>query len=85
MRTGNKLRALLPGLPVKSPEFRYIFRGRGRRAKVFSVRENCARVRVVARLPGGEDVPTNRGGCMERRGRVGKFCASDGVQEIVLE
>jgi hypothetical protein len=85
MRTGNKLRALLPGLPAKSPEFRNIFRARGRCAKVFSVRVNCARVRVVARLPCGEGVPTNGGCCMERRGRVGEFCASDGVQEIVLE
>jgi hypothetical protein len=40
---------------------------------------------VVARLQCDEGVRTNRGGCMEGRGRAGRVSASDGVQNVLLE
>jgi hypothetical protein len=40
---------------------------------------------VVARLQCDEGVRTNRGGCMEGRGRAGRVSASDGVQNLLLE
>jgi hypothetical protein len=40
---------------------------------------------VVARVQCDEGVRTNRGGCMEGRGRARRISASDGVQKVVLE